>query len=354
MAKLIPSKTLSEHQLTPKLVESVCEEFCERLQLVADFLLLKTGNGANSQNSKRLSVLEPLSGGIEPYGKVRDAITANTKTLTVSVKEFEHQMNIQNLSSIKDLAEKIAKQAILLTEAAASAAYFSALTNIHCKPAKPGVVNRYSFERAKQELHMSYNKFRPDYEWPSSNQHVLELSKRFAEGIAVISHSCKQASENELASSVDRDQFATCFQSLQGVTASFLTALKGFASSRTEENRTRCLLFGKPLLVTVDSIVEFSSFSQFSGKPAVLTHEGHESQIEILGGAMAVISSCIQLLDTARSILHDKVHDKKNAASRWQKLANCVKAIGDSTKLLSASVREHTPMPSRRPSTDFT
>lgn len=348
----------SETLLTPEHVGKVCEESCERMQLVADILLLKSENTTMAQLSqgiRRLSVLEPVNGGSESYAKLRDTIVAGTKFLTIYTKEFGHQINLQSLSNIKALAEKIAEQAINLTEGAASAAYYAALTDVSCMPAKPGVISHYAFERAKQDLRLSYNKFKPEYGCQLSSQSMLDVSKTFADNLSMLIHSCTQASVNERVSTIDRAQFAACSQSIQSTTIAFLTALKLYASSHTEGNCRRCLLFGKPLLAVVDSTVEFSSYAQFSGKPAVLSHKGQESQMDILGGAMAVISSCTQLLDTSKSILVGDVDvsDKKRKTSNWQKLANCMKSVNDSTKLLSTSIRGHTPSPSRRPSADF-
>ena len=342
--------------LTPECVGKICEESCERMQLVADILLLQDGNAptGDSKGGQRLSVLEPVPGGNESYGKLRDAIIAGTKALVIFTREFGHQINSRSLKSIKALSEKITTCAIGLTEDAACAAYYSALTDVNCKPAKPGILHRYPFERAKQDLHLSYNKFKPDYGCPLSSQNLLEVSKIFADNLALLTQICSQASMNESIGTIDRAQFAACSQSLQSTTGMFLAALKAFASSFTEDNNQRCLLFGRPLLAVVDSVVEFSSYPQFGGKQAVLTPKGEETQINILGGAMAIISSCIQLMDTAKLVLTGNAHDRKGMGSQLQKLSNCMKAVCDSAKLLSTSIREHTPLPSRRPSADFT
>jgi hypothetical protein len=344
---------VSVEQLSPELVGKVCEESCERMQLAADLLLLETGNTTTNQSEdrKRLSVLEPVHGGNDSYGKLRDAIIAVTKTLSILTKEFSSQMNLRSFENVKALIGKLANQAIKLTEDAANAAYHAALADISCIPAKPGVISRYSFERAKQDLHLSFNRF-ADHGSQLSTQDVLEISKAFAENIAMLTQHCTRASTNELVGNADRIQFAACSQSLQSATSAFLASLKIFASLRSEGNCKRCLLFGKPLLAVVDSIVEFSSYPQFSGRPAVLSQHGKESQLDILGGAMALTSSCTQLLNTAKSILNEP--DKKRSVHLWQKLENCLRAVNDSAKLLSSSTRGHTPMSSRRPSAHFT
>ena len=284
--------------------------------------------------------------GNESYSKSRDAIIANTKGLAISVKDLSHKLNRLNLGGVYRTVQNITEQVVILTEAATHAAYFTALTDIRCKPATPGVVDRYSFERARQAVHMSYDMFKPDYVQSMTRNQVLQISRTFASNLGVLTQGCKLASENKSLKVADRSQFSNCVQCLQGTTSAFLASLKLFASSHTEENRKRCLLFGRPLLAAVDSTVEFTRFAQFAGKPAELTERGYQSQTEILGGAMAVVSSSIQLLETAERIMDS------NDSTNWQKMANCTKAVADSSKLLSSSIREHTPMPSRRPSTD--
>lgn len=331
------------------IVALVCEESCQRMQLVADLLLLKEETQGSSSSTPRVSsVMEPIAAGQESYGKACDSIVANTKGLSISVKELEKQIRMKNSNNVGKLAEKISSQAILLTEAAAQAAYFSSLTDMRCIPAEPGIIDHYLFERARQAMQLSYNKFRLEYFTSLTDEHVLSLSKAFADNLAVLTHGCELASEDKSLTAVDRMQLAACSQCLQGPTASFLTCLKLFASSRSQESQKRCMLFGKPLLAAVDAVVDFASFPQFSGTQAKLTQRGRECQTNILGGAMAVISSSIQLLNTVKVLLVEK--DRRLHTSSLQKFANCVKAVGDASKLLSSAVRQHTPGSSRRPS----
>lgn len=324
--------------LTPDTVVHVCSEATDRMQLVAELLLLRTGSEPVA--------LEPISKGNESYAKSRDAITANTKGLAISIKELSKQLNLKRLGAVYQLVERVADQVIILTEAATHAAYFTALTDSKSRPAKPAVVDRYSFARSKQAIHMAYDKFHPERGALSQHQ-VLQISRTFADNLAVLTQGCKLAAENLKISKADQAQFADCAQCLQGTTAAFLSSLKAFASSHSPEDRRRCLLFGKPVLEAVNCVVEFADFPQFSGKPAQLTQNGYKRQTEILGGAMAVVSSSVQLLKSTSSLLEEKLrHD----TSHWQKMVNCTKAVADATKLLSTSVRAHTPAPSRSPS----
>ena len=335
-----------ESYTMPSLVGKVFEESCEKMQLVADLLLLKEGTRGYSLSSS--SVSSVMAVGHVSYLKSCDSVVASTKDLAISVKDMVQQMKLKNTSKLQKLADSIATQVIVVTEEASHAAHNAALIDIRCKPAKTGIIDLYSFERVRQAIHMSYDKFKLEYFSQLTDELVLIISKTFAESLAVLIHGCTLASEEKKLSSMDQTQFSTCCQCLRGSTVSFLASLKCFASARTDENRKRCLLFGKPLLAAVDAVVDFASAPQFSGTPAVLTREGRASQTEILGGAMAVVSSSIQLLCAARIIVSND--DKTLKPPQLQRFANCMKAVGDASRLLSFIVRCHTPMSSGNPS----
>lgn len=334
------SSSKNDLYLTPAIVGSVCEESSDRMQLVAELLLLQSG--------LQPSALEPVSKANESYGKSRDAIVANTKGLAISIKDLSKHVHQMNLTLVYQCVQQVADQVIILVEAATHAAYFTALTDVHCTPATPGVVDRYSFARAKQAVNMAYSKFKPE-SGPLTRDQTIQISRTFANNLALLTQGCKLAAENKKISEMDQMQFANCAQCLQGTTAAFLSSLKAFAASHSAEKRKRCLLFGKPVIEAVNCVVEFANLPEFKGKPAKLTERGYESQTDILGGAMAIVSSSVQLMNTTKSLLE---HGAKEGTSHWQKFVNCSKAVADATKLLSSSIREHTPAPSRRPSLD--
>ena len=321
----------------------MCSESVERMQLVAELLLLQSGRD-------KPAALEPVSVGNESYGKSRDAIVANTKGLAISIKEFSKRLHAKEFTAVYRLARQVTDQVIILTEAAAHAAYFSALSDVTCEPATLPAVDRYTFSRARQALRMAYEKFKLDY-GPLSREQVMHVSSTFADNLAALTHGCKVAAENKKIKISDRVQFSHCAQGLQGTTAAFLTSLKAFAGSNSTEDRRKCVLFGKPLLETVNCVVEFAHFSQFSGKPAQLTEEGYQAQTEILAGAMAIVGASIQLLNTGCNILEQrKTVTSHVEAGQWQKLVNSTKAVADATRFLSSAIRVHTPLPSLLPS----
>ena len=322
----------------------MCSESVERMQLVAELLLLQSGRD-------KPAALEPVSAGNKSYGKSRDAIVANTKGLAIAIKEFGKKLHEKDLTAVYRLAQQVADQVIVVTEAAAHAAYFAAISDATCEPAAPPAVDRYAFTRARLELTLAHAKFKLDY-GSLSREQVMQVSGVFADNLATLTQGCKLAAENKRIKITDRVQFSLCAQGLQGATAAFLTSLKAFAGSNSTEDRKKCVLFGKPLLESVNSIVEFAHFAQFSGTPAKLSEEGYHAQTEVLAGAMAIVGASIQLLNTGRSLLeqHRATGSRRDEDIQWQKLVNCTKAVADATKFLSSAIRVHTPLPSLLPS----
>lgn len=345
---LPPNLAQTENSVSFYAAGKMCGESVERIQLVAELLLLQSGRD-------KPAALEPVSTGHESYAKSRDAIVAHTKGLAISIKEFGKRLHGKDPTAVYQLANRVADQVILLTEASTHAAYFSALNDADSEPASPPVVDRYALSRARQDLKLAYAKFKLDY-GSLSREQVTRVSGVFADNLSILSRTCKQASENKSIRISDRVQFSNCAQGLQGATAAFLTSLKSFAGSNSIEDRKKCVLFGRPLIEMANSIVEYAHFAQFTGTAAKLSEDSYLAQTQVLAGAMAIVGATIQLLNTGRAILEEsrglggEGGWTQGAGEQWQKLVNCSKAVADATKLLATAIRTHTPLPSALPS----
>ena len=322
-----------------------CAEARESMELTSQLLLLQQG--------ARPQALEPAGGGggggggNESFGKARDVIVANTKGLAISIKDLVGllgQDDASNHAAVCQAVLSIGEQVVVLTEAAANAAYLSALaSDPGSKPASPGVTDGYAFAKARQTIYFAYERFKLD-NGPMSVETILQISRTFADNLAVLTKGCKTVIESAGLNDMDKAQFSTCVQSLQGTTAAFLTSLKSFASSTSIDDRKRCLIFGRPVLEAVNSVVTFAGLPQFAGRPAQLSRRGSELQTEILGGAMAVVSSSVQLLNSTEAIMEGK---GSAGAHGWQRIVSCSKAVAEATKLLCTSLKEHDPVTPR-------
>jgi len=84
------SSSKNDLYLTPDMLRSECEESSDKMQLVAELLLLQSGS--------QPSALEPVSKGNESYAKSRDAIVANTKGLAISIKDLSKHLHQRSLA----------------------------------------------------------------------------------------------------------------------------------------------------------------------------------------------------------------------------------------------------------------
>ena len=340
----------SSSLITSRIVCRSCDESVDRMQLVAELLLLRSG-------AKPIS-LYPVARSGESYSKSRDVIVANTKGLAVCIKELTKNLKDSRLSLVEATIEQIADKVTLLTEAAAHAAYLSAMVDPESAPATPGVVDQYAFSKANQLVSISCKKLELDRGLISKEQ-ILALSQVIATNMAVVRQGCLLASENGEVEEEDQLQFESCVNCLDGALSCFITSLKRYTTTLTTENRQLAATFSVPLVSGLRCIVEYANRQQFSGLPASLTLRGEHSQTEILAAAMAIVSASTQLLHTASGLLklqHGGVSGE--GEKQWHRLVSCARAVADACKLLASSIREHTPasspqLPRASPSQPF-
>jgi len=207
----------SDLYLTPNIVARTGRDACERIQLVADLLLLRSKTSSYQPPSTNQPIaLHTISTGNESYSKSRDVIVANTKALAISIKNLTQNLHKKNLGGIYRTIENMTEQIIVLTEAATHAAYFTSLTDSSCIPATPGVVDLYTFARAGQAIHMTYDLFKPDFIHSMTRTQILQISRTFASNLALLTQGCKLASDNRSIRETDRAQFANLVVCLQG------------------------------------------------------------------------------------------------------------------------------------------
>ena len=327
-----------------------CEEGVEFMELVAELLLLRSGSKAKA--------LHPVTHSGDSYSKSRDAIVANTKSLALSIKELTKQLKEEELEEVDSVISQISDKVTVLTEAAAQAAYISAMHDKSSVSSKEGVVDQYMFAKARYIISTACNSFSVDH-GTISNSSILKQMQNIATNLSRLRNGCQKASENSTLPENERAQFSACVQCLDGSSATFVACVKSYLTTNKPEDRKNMSMFAIPLKIAVNSVVEYSSSQRFGSIPAKLSPRGEQSQTEILAGAMSVVSAAVQMLNTVVSLLEDKgdstgggVNGGKNLNSaerkaledrHWQKLVSCARAVADSCRMLALSIREHTP-----------
>ena len=339
-AQLTPQMAHSSSFFDSEEVSRSCSDSIERMELVAELLLLRSGS--------RYRALYPVSRAGDSYTMSRDAIVANTKALAISIKDLTKELKEKNMPQVDNTVRYIADKVVILTEAAAHAAYLSAMCDIGSVGARTGVVDQYSLAKARQRVVLACLRFSLDRA-PLTKKQILELTQTMATSLTVLRQNCKAASESEQISVSDRNQFVSCVQAMDGVSSCFVTSVKAYGAETSAENRSKVAIFVPSLIAVVNSITGYGCLARFSGQPAELAPKGESSQTEILAGAMSVVSAAVQLLNAASTLVENlqtspSNKDKGIADERqWQKLVSCARAVADSCKMLASSIRHHTP-----------
>jgi hypothetical protein len=310
-----------------------CEESVEQVQLVADLLLLR--------DDIEPTAVEPVTSASDSYAKCRDTIVARTKGLAILVRDLTVQLRGARLPEVSRTLKGTVEAVIALTEAATHAAYTIGVADPRSKCAQPGLVDRYRFSRARYGITSACRKFSKDY-GSLTEQQILQVSSQIASNLTVLTELSRTASDIA-PDPMSQDQFRQCAKSISGATAALLSSIKAYAKSRQDKDREKCVIFTKPLLETINAVMAFGSLPEYSGLPANMSEQGKAAQSAILGGAMAVVSSCIRLFTCVASLV--QTHEDP---VQWQKMMQCCKAISDSTKLLSGALRENSITGSQR------
>ena len=341
-----PSYVTTATPMTYRDVEKSCEDAVTLMELVAELLVLRSGS--------KVRALYPVARAGESYTKSRDAIIANTKGLAISIKDVTRYLQKENLPEVESIVQQIAEQVAVLTEAAAHAAYLAAMCDVESIEATISTIDQYSFAKSHLLIATACAKLSPSRSSHLDRAAVLALTQTIASNLTFLRQSCLRAGENKQLKELQKNQFSSCVQCFDGVSATFVTAVKAYINSGKESDRTNLYLFTKPLISAVDSIKEYACLAEFAGSPARLTPRGEQSQTAILAGSMAVVSSSVQLLNTVSGLLeHWNINDLHKAKKKhsteekhWTRLVSCARSVADSCKILALSIKEHTPRPS--------
>lgn len=340
------SVTMTTTSMTYRDVEWSCDEAVTLMELVAELLLLRSG--------PKVQALFPVARAGESYTKSRDAIVANTKGLAISIKDITRHLKEERLPDVESTMQLIAEKVSVLTEAAAHAAYVTAMCDIESIEATMSSIDQYSFAKSRQLIVTACGKLAPQRSAHLDKPAVLALTQTIASNLTFLRQSCLRAGEAKHLKDLQKHQFSSCVQCFDGVSATFVTAVKTYIHSGNDSDRRNMHLFTKPLVSAVDSIVDYACSAEFTGSPARLTSRGEQSQTAILAGSMAVVSSSVQLLNTVSGLLEhwnvnnvQKTKKKYSAEEKhWTRLVSCARSVANSCKMLASSIKEHTPHPS--------
>ncbi|XP_077996968.1 talin rod domain-containing protein 1-like [Glandiceps talaboti] len=302
------------------------EECAARMQAVADLLLLTSD--VRPVNTESLSVFG------ESYAKCRDTIIARTKGLSVLTRDILQQIRTSLYRECGDTLKEICGMVVSLTECSAHAAYLAATSEPGAIKSIPGIIDKYKVSRAKFDIEHCCNQIQHTPIIELSPLRVVNISGEISKNLHVLTMACVLASDAS-EDSFDKEQFRLCVKSMTACATALLSAIKRYKHTLDEKNRTRCVVFSKPLVLACQALVEYATESEHLGTAAQLSDAGKKVQTAILGGCMSVVSPCVQLCLCIHSLSHNV-----SSAELQRKTISCSSAITDGANLLSQALRQ--------------
>ena len=199
----------------------------------------------------------------------------------------------------------------------------------------------------------------------------MRISANIATNLALVNQACEVATKRTSASGYTssqhsvipalavpggggsgeaiRRQLSACMKAIQGTTAALLAALKTFAETGLASDRGKCGVFMRPLLGTLQALVEYTSLPEFTGKPASLSALARGRQKDVLASAMKTVSAAIQLMQGMARVLKAADDTQPAAATAdarkadWKHIQVCTVALSEASRTLSAAMRNNAP-----------
>ncbi|XP_043533550.1 talin rod domain-containing protein 1 [Chiloscyllium plagiosum] len=308
----------------------VCDMCKSKMQLVADLLLLSGDNRPVHSES-----LSPGPG--QSFDKIRDAVIARTKGLSILTHDLQSQLNLGRYGEVAERLAELSELVVALVECSAHAAYLAAAEAPGSQAAVAGLVDRYRLRRARHEVEQSCGLLRTAPVSELTPPLLLEVSRGLARGLRGLTEACAPAGRGS-GDRFARDQLRLGVKCMSASAAALLACVRELKARPGEASRARCVLFGGPLLQAVHALVGFASEPQFVGRAAALSTEGRAVQTAVLGGAMSVVSASVLLTQCLRDIaLHS---DSSKVPDYRQRLHHSALAVSDGCNLLSQALRE--------------
>ncbi|XP_070546810.1 talin rod domain-containing protein 1-like [Ptychodera flava] len=302
------------------------EECAARMQAVADLLLLTSD--IRPVNTESLSVFG------ESYAKCRDTIIARTKGLSVLTRDVLQQMGSGKYRECGDTLKEICGMVVSLTECSSHAAYLAATSEPGAIKSIPGIIDKYKVSRAKFDIEHSCNQIQNVPIVELSPFRIVTISGEISNNLHILTRACILASDAS-EEQFHKEQFRLCVKSVTACATALLSAIKKYKNTLDERNRTRCVVFCKPLVQACQAVVEYATEGEHLGTPAQLSESGKKVQTAILGGCMSVVSPCIQLCLCVQALAHNSTSEELQ-----RKIISCCSAITDGSNLLSQALRQ--------------
>ncbi|XP_061413915.1 talin rod domain-containing protein 1-like [Lethenteron reissneri] len=281
----------------------VSEASATRMQAVADLLLLASeirpvlsgpaeGPGAEA--------VEPHAEQLA-YERCKESIALCAKNLEILIFDVQTHLYMGRYAQVCDSLASTAELVVALTERAAHAGYLAAMGTADSQPAGPGHLDRYGLCRAHLELERSWTRLRDTPICELNSRELMDVSTSISRNLRMLSEPCLAASE-QVDEPFVREQLRLGIKCVTSSATALIACIRAFKEQPGELSHRRCVLFGAPLLESVQALLGLCAEPVLQGTGAVLSPQGRAIHTSVLGGAMSVVAACVLLCRGVRGV----------------------------------------------------
>ena len=196
----------------------------------------------------------------------------------------------------------IAESVCIVTETTAQAVFEVAEQTPGCTKAIPAALDGYRLARGLLAITVATNGFaRPDINVPQ----VMSIAAVVATHLDILREQCAGAAAAiRRARPYQAAVFESASKGLAGTAAMLVASIKAFVKEPSQENRQSCLTFTKPVIASVECVIEFVKHNSWlDGTPPQMTRDVADYVKPIQAAALSVSSATTLMVGAIKSVL---------------------------------------------------
>lgn len=208
-------------------------------------------------------------------------------------------MSIATESIVADLSKpellcghlaSLTEAVCVITETTAQAVFMVGSKSAGGTPGTPSAVDHYKVSRARLAIQIATDNFEKN---SLSEAKVLTVAAVVSTHLDVLREQCNAAAALlEPTNSAQSRQFRAIGKAIVGSAAMLVASIKAFVVQQTDSNRHTCSVFSKPVLATIDALVEFvGSVPSLIGTPPQIKKDLAKAIEPIQASALSVVSA---------------------------------------------------------------
>jgi len=325
-----PSTSLDHLSIPVAAVTCATTNAVSKMQTIADLLLLRS--------DEETFTIQPLFSTANDCEKCKDIVIRNTKGLAATIRQIGHHLRNKQHALLCRSLEVLSDEVVTITEASAHMAYANIIESVKHSP-----IDKYLLTKCELDITAACERLQFEY-GTISNEEMLKISSGVSDNVSQIKRTCSEVKGSKELTLEDKTQISLLADTISAAFVSFANCLKDFTiTPHSTECRRKCLIVSKPLLSSVNALIQVTDSIACTNIPLQITKKLSKPMTALLGSAMAIVSSSVRYVECVQNVT-----ENTSDSSSWKSLVACSKSVAESANLLAATWKDTTPFASKR------